>query len=49
MTLNEWYANLNRHLDERQQSEAEFARIAGITIEEYDADTTALDPGGDDE
>lgn len=35
---------LNRQIEHQQASDREVARLTGLTIDEYDADTMAPDP-----
>ena len=42
-------AQLDARCARKRASDEEVARLAGMTIAEFDADTTALDPGAEQE
>jgi len=47
MNFDELMYQVNRRAEARRASDREMARLNGMTIEEFDADTTAPDPPGD--
>jgi len=47
MNFDELMDQVNRRAEARRASDREMARLAGMTIEEFDADTTAPDPLGE--
>ena len=42
--FDEFMKTINGRADRRRASDAEVARLSGVTIEQFDADTTAPDP-----